>query len=534
MANFSKFVTITLCVFFYSSFTWALDFGMPPTIPAFVPDPALPEGLKRSDLSRFPILQPEAAWDEIKGWKLEGTRWAAALNQKGKVIALYDLAYPRLMRPARLGKVGGAGFNLETIKELIEKYSSSGRSREATRAMREFSRATKAQLQNNLLPAKWWKSIPWKPKAWTERLEVEIQNNGEPLRFSFSDIQFRKVSNDYRQFQEVVAYFSRFSINLDGFTFVRVGQNEYELYWQATPFEANLSEQNKPKKVADLQSIHAGLCENITFAIAQAAVGIAAGLLPDPVLAALLGTALNRVLIYQNELLNLHRSMLNEALTLTEENNPLSPFRDLAPSERALLGQSLFVSQPNFVTFWKWLFRGTNRAWRESMSDNLKAADNSSKWLTNEHDKLFLITPRFAFATNGARKHLHSLSAYRYTPKSRPAISIDYEKPDSILQQRLAAESASVLVDFATRFIPIPVVGGIVATVFNAIVRDPITSCRTWESGLINHLEERVGQNHEDWSRELSILDLQQLNPLEESRTDLPEIIALRKKSIGY
>src|SRR5262245_52895918 len=98
-------------------------------LPDFLPLEKLPltrsEAAKLRDLDRHfsrDVKTAGSEWDDIKGWRALGGRWAAALDAQGAIIAIYDLSITRNgpLAVVQLATIGGPGFTLDTVRETLE------------------------------------------------------------------------------------------------------------------------------------------------------------------------------------------------------------------------------------------------------------------------------------------------------------------------------------------------------------------------------------------------------------------------------
>ncbi len=503
-------------------------------LPDFLPESYLP--FRKQDLPKLRALAPPTRWNDVKAWRALGGRWAAALDAHGAVLAIYDLSVTENIVTtdwAHLGIVGGPTFNLKTVSDALspKQPTTQALDKKLAKALKKLATQDPKRLAADLLPVKWFQDVPWTAAARKNYAAAGMAVTAAPASFQLSDIDFASVSVSPTLFRKALRYLQRFNIDLQQIRYVRRADGGYDLFARGSPKSSR--ELGRPIKVADINSVTSGFWESISWTIGSSVAGFMVGLIPIPVVSALLGTALSRFVTFQCDVRDLHREAAREMIAIAEqEGGPFSAFASLTPYERKRAGISMAISNASLISTWNWIFKGGERTWRDNLKSDEKRATDSLGWLTRHAEQLTPINSRYALGQNASgHRRLYLLARYSIWGLHRPVDSVDYLYPNRHLAERVAAESASIIVSFGSHFIPW--VGGIVSTAFNEVVRNPIQYTKALESRLGGLLEERTRIAHENWSYELATIDRQRINPFELSREAAATLIVQQRKRLG-
>ncbi|MBI3557775.1 MAG: hypothetical protein HY074_16060 [Deltaproteobacteria bacterium] len=502
-------------------------------IPDFLPVSAL--HFRVQDLPNFNSLSPPTRWSDVRGWRPLGGRWAAALDAHGAVIAIYDLSVTENIVTAdwvHLGIVGGPTFNLKTVVAALRPMQSEGRPpKKLAQALKKLTKETPSHLEADLMPADWFEHVPWTESARRNFAAAGLVADQAPSSFRLSDLDYAAVAISPTLFRKAIQYLKRFNIDLTQIQYVRRADGGYDLLVRGAAQSA--ADLGRPMKIADLNSVSSGFWETIRWNIAGSVIGFAVGLIPVPVVSALIGTALDRFLTFEGDVRDLHREAAREMIATAEQDGgPFSAFASLTPNERKRAGISMFISNASIVSTWNWIFKGGEKSWRDNMRDDEKRAVDARGWLTKHGETLTPLNTRYAFGqTASGQRRLYLLARASLWGRHHPTDAINYGQPNLHVAERIAVESASIIVDFGSHFIPY--VGGIVSTAFDQALRGPVQYTKALESRLGGLLEEHMRIAHEDWSYELATIDRQRVNPLESSRAAATNLVAQQRKRLG-
>jgi hypothetical protein len=136
-------------------------------------------------------------WEDITDWKEFGTRWAAAQNQDGKVIAIYDLSFPKLLSRVPLGLMGTRQVKKSEVLSMIKEFKKdpSTDPKKADEAIAKVRNLKGDAIEDEIFPENWFTQIPWKNK---------IRAMSEPTSFDLSEIDFDKVQAKPHQMELLV------------------------------------------------------------------------------------------------------------------------------------------------------------------------------------------------------------------------------------------------------------------------------------------------------------------------------------------
>lgn len=489
--------------------------------PRFLPKEHYPRELQGRDLEELEEFSASAtSSSEISSWRDLGGRWVAALDRKGAALAIYDVSFPTALGPVSLARVGGSKFTLERLLELLQAYDA------PTKAQAKLAGLEEKQLSGALLRDGWWREVPWK----TESALLASQDEA-PKAFRLSDIDFARLIKRPKLFLQSLEYLrSKFGIELASFRYERQDDGSYQLLWRDG--QMSLFAGIDAAKIADIKSPASGLVDALASKFAAQVASFAAGQIPVPVVSALVGTALERLLLFRSELIILHQQQAREMLVQARENPTKGglAFSSLSEEEQLRAGQSIVMAESGLFSSWQWLFKNSRKAWLESTKQELKAASLSREWLARNGTEVELQNDRYAAARAAfPGSEIGSLYLLAFQgPGLSPKIAFNSTDPGKIFFERLLIETASTLVSFATRFIPLPFVGGVVSGAFDTVVRDPMVEAKKWDSRLIAHIEQGAA-----WHEALPVLDRQRVNPLELPRKQLTSLIEHRKKRLG-
>ena len=493
-----------------------------------------------------PTLDP-VKWGELKGIKSIGANFAVGVNQKHEALALYDLSYYDPNSRIELGCLDFDCANFDQIISLI-KGAQSGSLDSKTLEASSVAMAGLTALRDDLqkksksevktpFPKNWWKNIIWNKDFGPDQPDQKDERG--PERFSLADIKFESVAKDYADFKKTLDGVGGIGI-LNGFEFERTPNGGYRIYWVPQRLSistaANLG--GLPLKIADLRCPQCGLASRLTRESAEQILYGLIGQIPIPMVGALLNVALGQWIHFRNELLRIHQEELLEALNAAEDGPQdmrfnLAPMVDLDPKAREAVAESVYYSQSGLLSFWQWITKTPAQYWQEEKDSDRVRAKILEKELIASGLKLSLLNPRYAVARDGAQQTwIYPLASPRYWNLVKPFIAIDYQRPNKIMIERISIESASVLIQFATSFIPVPAVGTAINLLFEGIVHSQMHNVQHYEARLNAHLMIRQSLG-EDWRCEMRSRRLQTANHMGSAWDQRMVCIKPRKEALG-
>jgi hypothetical protein len=478
--------------------------------------------------------RPEVQWTQIQGWKNLGHRWAGALNNKGEVIAIYDLSYPNLLSGFPFAYIGGRKISKKDVLGMIwsAKFDPDADQKLVDETIEDLQKPDQGPIEDGALPKNWFKEIPWKKNR------VAFANV-EPMQFRISDMDLNSIVKKPKDFAKYIkqvedamnalegqGFGSKF---LDGFQFSRISEGAYQISWSAQSARAGVT---KPKKIADLASTKVEFYNTMKFEIAKQALSNALDLIPLQMVQALVDTAVDRFFHFHSLVAGTHRNMVLEALNSAHDGTGALSNIDLTASEKEKAIEALSFAETSLWMDWKWIWKKPTQEWLIAVQKDQDKAKLSMDWLNQHHMKTTQLNPRFGFSFDPTTqlKKLVVLSFDKPNAKNGPKAAIDYSNLNANYNSRMFMEISTAAVVFGTHFIPVPYVGSLVKRAFKQFVEKPYKTARIWEGRLSVHLEERGEQQN---LSELSILDRQRLNPLFPSRQETNDLIAKRRQLIG-
>ena len=469
---------------------------------------------------------PPVQWSQIKGWKNLGHRFVGALDEKGNVLAIYDLSYPDLMSRLPFTLIGGRKVSKSEIIKVIwsAKFNPELDPKLAEDAIDELEKAQPGPIDNGSLPQEWWKQLPWK--------NPRMLGNQEPEVFRLSDLNLRygMKSKDQSAFDQAVKDLETAFAESEGtqaaqglmdrFEFRRLEAGSYEVSYLSHETQRGVS---KPRKIADLVSTKHEFLVAFKLEVAKQSFGKAVSFIPGNILAALVGTAVERFFHFHELVLRSHQNMLVEALQTIQEGKSNA----LQPGEMNRAIEAISFAQSSVLSGWKWLWKKPTEEWAKEASKQLEFSDKNQIWLNKNQWKQSSLNPRFSFGldSSGQLHRLFVLSSGKPNSKSGPATAIDFNNINQIKNRRLGLEVMSTAVEFGHRFIPIA--GGLIKRAYEQFVEDPANRARIWEARLTWNLEERTQEDH---ATNLGVLDQQRVNPLFQNRAQMEALIQARRK----
>lgn len=478
---------------------------------------------------------PAVRFTDVKAWKPLGHRWAGALNDKGEMIAIYDLAYPDFLSKFPFSVIGGRSIKKTEIVQTIwdAKFNPEIDKKVADKAIADLRTLSSGPIDDGAFPTNWWKSIPWKNMK-------RAATNDEPATFRLSDINLRSTikSKDLKKFDEAIKGIEE-ALNtaegtgagdhfLERFEFTRVASGTFQVQYLNL---GNARAVSQPRKIADLSSTKVEFYNSMKLELAKQVIDYATGLITVPVLNAIVDTAVSRFFHFHKLVMSGHQNMVLELIRTMEENgSPL--MASMTESEKLKAIEALSFAQTSLLMSWKWIWKKPVDEWRKAVQKDETEAKAGMEWLSKHNMQVAQLNNRFAFSMDPATQVKKLLLMAKDAPNSKtgPVVAIDYSRPNTPYQYRVFIEAMSAAVNFGTKFITIPLVGSAIKKAYTYVVERPLDNAKIWESRLAVHLEARTGEDH---SATLATLDHQRVNPLFQSREKMTALIMARKQMLG-
>jgi hypothetical protein len=458
-------------------------------------------------------------WEKTHGWVMLGRRWAGATDREGSIRAIYDLTFPPGFPRARLGVIPA---RLPSPKELV-------------RAAAALEEAEDGEARPPVLPAAEENFTALEgigPRQLAALARLAGTRGGLAIRLS--DLDWNRLSSGQ---PEKLAGALRslggtLGLGPDWLSRIRLvplGRDQGVAIELEPAPEAPASEPSRPRRIADLASRTALMWEGLAWDAVDQALTVVTGLIPVPMVSAVLSTVVNRYFKFQEHVVRLHQEMLYEALTRGERGEP-SPFGDgvLTAAERGRAMHSLLLAESSLSTVWEWIFRRPRSVWRKRTLREEERATASRAWIYGHG---------FAVETdlgNAFARTLDPAGALRLSVLARhggkPRVAIDYAHPARRAAAREAIEVLSGAVDFAASYIPTFGVGTVVSLAYFHAVERPMRVSQRWEARLASVLYEREAQLGESWARELDLLEAQSSNLFDLPRAEAERLADERRR----
>lgn len=472
----------------------------------------------------FPTNRP-SSWADAKSWKPIGTRFAAAYDHSGKLIAIYDLSYPAAFGAISLGKIGNPKITGDYLVQLWKdaKKNEAALSSDQVKAIEEMGQEPETAL-GQLAPA--WQSLPGKSFRLTDLDPAQLKLN--PGVFSGLRQLFQLVLDDAASIQAL----SDDEI-LAAFHFVHASDGSYEILWEDPRTAPSNLANLRPRKLLDLQSPQEGLYENMVFDTAIFGLGEATDFIPIPLVEALISTAISRLGRYYDMTRVEHLEMLRELMIETSEGSLIDPeLTSMSAGNLSTLRNALIWDRVSPLSFWDWLFTQPEESWNQDEKKAEVCESSSTAWYATHNDTVENLNSRFSIVTNPGTTdpgNEKTLDLDALCGGAGPAVSINYRSPKTTAASREWVEAEGTAFEFATYLIPTG--GFFVREAYRLLVQDSVDMVQYWESRLIQHLEVRPDAS--DWKNELGILQRQRTNPFEIDRSQMEKLISERRATIG-
>lgn len=442
------------------------------------------------------------------------------------VLANYDTVLG-LLRQAR-----GQMVSISVNHEKTEEYKKATEAIQAMEEIKKDSEKNKLMQAGSVLPANWWKEIPWK-----QSLKIR-SDAAAPTHFFLSDVNYRAVVKDWARFDQLMQKLG--PDLLDRMEFVQNSHGGYDFYWSPQRSNLVISDipvPSQPLKVADLRSPHCGIQESMLQSVFADLLSQVIGQVTLPVIAGFIQMAGGQWMDFQAELRRVHQAMALEMLQIAEEDtSSSSPFSALSTPEREAIASYLMYSQSSKLTAWFWYFKNPVKAWAKQKQAESSQAGNSESYLLNHGQSIHRFNSRFGVGTDSQSvKRLYLLAAPRYWNIFSPVVAIDYNQPNRIRNERVLIEAGHSLVQFLEGFVTIPFVGRIASSAYGYLIKGPMHADQYWEARLSAQLllETPPNGTQSNWDYELDLIRQQMINPFEETRENQIHLIQGRREALG-
>lgn len=482
----------------------------------------------RSELASAETLG-EVQFEEIKSWKTFGKRWATGFSENKRLIAIYDLSYPGLDALTPIAKWQAKDI-LPQVKNLFS--DSDDVSVEALEAI-DQAHEHSSKWQATLKPQNWWTLVRWNK---LRTLDAEAP----PSEFSLADIDFSASVSIFSrpEFEErlqklkedwvSIAKQNGFNSDLfSNFIFKRDSDGEYTVFFAGVESQKKIS---KPKKMIDLRFTPSGFLESLKIEMIQSAVGALVDLIPVPVVANIMSTALGRFFHFYSLMRVSHQVMALEFVDDMTYAKGVFP-KDILDSENhALAAESLQFSQASLGDAFKWIWEKPYEQWQDQLKKEGENAEKGRALLKENGISATDLNPTYSLEKTESGPNLYIVSHHQKS-NHQPLLSIYAASPEKTHDRRLTIEIVSASLDFGLKFLPIPFVGSVIKYFYNRNIASPAKADRVWEARLLSHLEQRELALKEKWSDQIGLLFKQRVNPLDLNPLKTSDLIEARKKT---
>lgn len=479
-----------------------------------------------------PLAQAQipSTFEGVREWKSLGSSWALGFDKKHRPLAIFDLSYSDPQTRIFLACIDFKCANTLRVTELIEeqKRALGGPAHFATEATPDLeafaqleaeARSNPDNQKDSFLPKNWWKTVPWKK---TGALSLLANSDAPPAQFRLSDIDFNELTgNQIQKFRKNLRHLLGKPEGLQHFEFVGDATGGYRLYWNPGTLGGGALPPAPPYKLADIRCPSCALAEHFTPELIENLVQELIGMIPVPVVSALLSTALGEWTHLRHEMTVFHQQRLLEMLAATDEGNSpslpaaaLAPFSEVSQEARNAAAAYIVYAQSSIRDVGRWLLQDPIDLWKKQEAAARIQADQTIDYLKRKGYSLRFLNSRNTLATNATQESwIFPLSTNRYWNIVPPFAAIDYPKPMRLVVERMSIEAAHVFVSILGRLIPIPGVGTVISQIYERIVHSQMHAVEHFEAMLDGHLHLRQEQG-ENWISEINSLRLQSANPL--------------------
>ncbi|MEQ1877186.1 MAG: hypothetical protein ABL958_11100, partial [Bdellovibrionia bacterium] len=386
------------------------------------------ENIDPKNLEAAKPTSPAVQWADVKGWKPLGHRWAGALNAKGEIIAIYDLAYPNLLSSFPFATIGARNVSKADIIKMIfdSKFNPNVDKKVADDAINELEKTQSGPIVDGALPANWWKNVAWN--------NSRAQSNDEPSSFSLSEINLRAglKTKDLKTFNDAIAGIESALNDLEGagtgdqflnrFQFQRVASGTYEVR-----YVSNGRGVSKPRKIADLASTKVEFFNTMKLELAKQVLDQVVGLIPGEIVKALVETVVSRFFHFHKLVLSGHQNMAVELLNSIQDGTPISG-ATMTDTERLKAVEAISFAQSSLLSSFKWIWKKPTDEWEKDLKKNETQAQAGIDWVTQHNLKITALNKRFAYSLDPSSQILKLLNLAKDKPnaKNGPLAAIDY------------------------------------------------------------------------------------------------------------
>jgi hypothetical protein len=477
-------------------------------------------------------------WQDVASWKSLGSRWASAYSKDGRRIAIFDLSYPGFQDEIPLGILGSHRIRASDAAGAIRAALASRPELAATpdaAALAAYARRLEAGPSGtpvDALPDRWWENLKWRAGS-VPKNQPRTQNDAAPDTFSLADLDLETMAKDKEKLAAAVAKLESLPESTGGppllgpgflssFRFRRNSDGGYDLGWK--PGAGTWV--SRPRKMIDFTLLYSGLIEDGAMQAAEDALGDLIGLIPIPIGAALLDTALGRFFHAHGVMTGIHTGMLFELARQADEG--MGALSELVPAEILGADSWLEYTSRGLDEIPLWFIKKPEAVWKSDGKDEIKQAGKGLAWLSKHGYAATEFNPRFAQAERKTHHYFFSTSVQAHWLSDRPELSLHEEAVEQTRADREFEEILSTAVSFASHFMPIG--GGVLTFAYGHLVEDPIDRAKYWEGRLkISMLESDPAR----WATEVQLLDEQKVNPLELSAPAAADLVETRKEWLG-
>ena len=471
-------------------------------------------------------------------WKSLGYRWGLESRSDGTLKRVVDLSYPDLLNPRSLGQILPS-LDLSALKQLLLGISVNPSNREVlTEALTVLNQARLRGRFQIVFPREGWTQVPWKGTS-------HLRSPQAPQSFRLNEIDWAMGSRSPAQVETQIALINeRFGRIgnlglkfLDSFKFERRPDGSYEIFYDPQ----SVRSLGPGKTIVDFDSAMGGFWESAETELLFNAIGQLMGLIPVPILSALLSTVSSRFFHSLDLLDSFHQEMGIEMLAQANSTDDYSPWSALDKNAREVSAKYILWSETSILGALRWIFKSPWTQFNEDRAFEIKTAQENLKWFsstsTHAPSPMTFLNARFISAESHSNSGIFLLSSVKYnllgvitSPHGDgPPLALDLLHPERLSVQREWFDLLATTLSFASHFIPN---GGLLYSAFKLLLEANVDRLKIWEARLLGHLKERelLGEN---WNSEIHTLESQQVNRLELFDKEAHILIETRKRALG-
>ncbi len=486
-------------------------------------------------------------FENIRHWSPLGNEYAAGYDERGKLLAIYDLTYQstsseEFLHRSVLGTIGIGSMSfrelLRLIREAIEHREAllhdandtvihSSWSHEDLSRMHQWLDHIESQYGDTTssLQGDWWTKVPLQKAFQTKNGAQVFRLSDVDWEHTMSRYHLRKFRHKLRELEKQISELLEMDAShiFERLAFRRNAQGSFELIQLPT---ANLSPNARPSKVIDFVRYQSSFAYQTLYALMKESLASLSNVVPNPVLSALIRYAIYRWFALYEAQLSFHRFRAFELLSQGERGEA-SSFSLLTADERMRGGVYVLSHESSLLYN---IFKPKRETYYyQTLKAELANIEHNTRWAQQNNFSLNPLSKLYFQASDAKSQNYLLLMGARPRFVQRPLLAIQYQKPSAERTRRNILYSLNDLL--ACLSFPLPGIGYLASLVFDVFVMDDVRNAQKWDARLVSYLR-KLGDH--DFSRELEILYAQRVNPFEWDIDEERAFIAHSRNHLGF